>query len=386
MAYIVDKPKALELHDQRLIDLSVARRDAFDRAFNTVKSISQDPFAQEDIDATERLDVTHFVGNQQKFHAPDITPQPKLDANKVAVRPEEPTKIAEQNAAVKTEYMEANRQICEQMLEAIDNVPNGGKELGSAIRNAMPQPGGAGTMLQMGAAAMDNALGLGMAGDIYAMINTIYSQNKNKNGIMGEEAGKILDTAFHNLHETNKQQAEAYRKSPATTKPPLDLSSLKSPQQMLDFLLRDPEQDPVMQKVLANEEEIENIWDNIKTYDEVYAQGGGKMTVEKLSAAVEANDTVLVSKMVGGDQEKIDLAETGKVKAVVEKAPVVAESAFEVRMNTDLTGLSGVKTNKANTAPIDVAAKEIWESLFDNEPDPSKLAPRNNNNFTAALA
>ncbi len=357
-----------DLATKAKIDLS--RAEAFKTAFSGASkgaSATQSLMPDEKPQPNERLDVTHFVGNQQKFHVPEMHPEPTLDVGKPTDRPEEPTKIEQKNESVKADYLEANQQICDQMLEHIDAVPDGGKELGSAIRSAMPQAGGGSSLMQAAAVGADAAVG-GSAGNIYAMINAVYAENKNKSGIVGAEAGRILETAFHNLHATNSAQAEAHRKSPLTVKPPLDLSSLKTPQQMLDFLIRDVNEDPVMKKILNNEQNIAKRWENIENYDDKYTL---LATPEKIEFERNRGRMDIVAEMVKGQDTKLALANAGDSVGASTGRP--SATAMEIQMlGMNMKEIKGVTTQPDDNDLLARSAKGVLAAFKIEDP---KVSP-----------
>ncbi|MGB4107461.1 MAG: hypothetical protein WBK55_06670 [Alphaproteobacteria bacterium] len=350
------------------IDLSreQAFKDAFGKSGQSTAP-AQSLMPDEKPQPNERLDVTDFKGNQQSFHVPEMHPEPTLDVGKPTDRPEEPTKIEQKNESVKADYLEANQQICDQMLDAIDNVPDGGKELGAAIRSAMPQAGGGNSMLQLAAVGADAAIG-GAAGNVYAAINAIYADNKSKNGIVGAEAGKILETAFHNLHATNQAQAEAYKKNPALTKPPLDLSSLKTPQQMVDFLIRDVSQDPVMKKILNNEQNIAKRWENIENYDDHYTD---TPTAEKIAFEIDRGRVDIAQEMLKGQQINMELAKAGDSIGAMEGKPTTIP-AVEIGARMRMEDIKGVKPKENDISDMSATAKEILAAF--KIPDPKMPA------------
>ncbi len=330
--------------------------------FNSATTSTNFPGMKTEPEPNDRLDVTHFTSQNFRVAQPNAVPD--FDPNKPAIeKPKDPTAQREANAAVKADYQQADLEIKDQILEAIDNVD---PDVGASVRAAMPSSGGSSAM-QVVSAVADQATGMKTAGDMYAVINAIYSQNKNNKGnIAGDHAKQVLEQAFTGLQKAHQAEVAKYKSGASSAPPKYDMSAMKTPEQMLGYLTRNVEGDTVLKNIAAADLQYDKMEVNYRNYRDIYVQGKQKITPEMVAVATPEEMNNWFKGADNAEAVKTMLT-IGPVRSTLDMDPGYAKMMVTAlqdnRMPLDTVGALG-RDNKKMT------------DLLDMEPDVSRLVPK----------
>jgi hypothetical protein len=298
---------------------------------------------------------------------PDVPEyDPKKQTNVTPQNPQAALNKQEQNINA---YMEADQRIKSEFLAELNNVD---PEVGAAVEGAMPIPGGSSGLTMLGSLA-DDAI-LPGAGDIWRAIDDIMSQSSNPNS---ERVQAAISQTIVNLQSKVAENVQQASNTPGAPKPirwdKLDPDPIQAVNQIQNFLMRDPKQDPLMQTLLDNEPKLAMMQQNWDKRQEFEAGEIANVELAAIERAVESGDRGLVKALVQGDEADVDAAMQGDVEAATKKK--VVSNTWEIDARMKPSEVSGIKTNDNEVYDLDVSAKDLVASLKIADPKIASFKP-----------
>lgn len=259
----------------------MATDNSIKESFETAARVTANPFniglqnANMPDAQTASPDVTNFT--DQKFHVDAAQAAPAVAASGV-----QGPDIALNEQDIKTtqaNYMQADADIKEIVVDAINEVM--GPEQGGKFTEHI-FPGGAPTKLQAGATMLDPT---GVAGSIYSVLNAVAKQADR---FGSQETLEVLDKVLNKLQEANNPsiQNAMNNENYFPPKEGYDFSGI-SAKELLDFLERKPEQDPIMRELQQSLDTIDGIKDNAAYNEEHKADFAEERFIQGDASALE---------------------------------------------------------------------------------------------------
>jgi len=195
---------------------------------------------------------------------------------------------------VRADYLQTDAQIKDVVTEAAHQVM--GKEAGDNLMGQLLPKGGP-THGQAAATMMDPS---GTAGALWSAFNSIQSErNATPPAEMLAQMDKILSHIQEASHQQSGGRMDMGGKEPLKVPKEFDFSSITA-EELMDFMKREVDNDPVMQQTQEALDALDYFESNqeyaIEHDDEV-------VTVAKIETALQNNDGERLAELVGGKQE-----------------------------------------------------------------------------------
>ncbi|MGB4057124.1 MAG: hypothetical protein WBK77_03465 [Alphaproteobacteria bacterium] len=329
------------------------------------------PFMEDQQKEPDAIFPTDLIN--QKIDMPTLKPVDKINVNQVVNQaPPDPEKqIEKQEAAVDT-YMEMDKEIKSEFMEALNEVdPEAAKIVGSAIPSV---PGGTSPLIQAASSMAGQAVAP-TASNVWTAIDAIYGDANNN--VKSEAVKSAVAKTLENLQAKTDAQNELASQGKGPP-PRIDWNKVETPKQMMEFLTRDVTKDPFMQKAADNDRVLEVMVDNKEKYDEVYVEGKQKINAEMITQAVQSGNDSQLKALVKGDENKVLQAKMGDSQGVLQNN---GPTAAEIKMNSDLSYMSGVKADKLAISDVNSGAKDVVAKLILPPPEHA-MKPQNNADFS----
>ncbi len=280
--------------------------------------------------AGPQIALTDIMPNTN-FHVPDVTPQNDINPDlKVTQTPQDTARHRQDVGAVESEYLKQNQIAMNVIAETMQEVdPKNGAAVFKAI---FPQAEA--TKSQAVATAADPT---GIMGSVAAVINAIRSESKRPDD---SKINAVLEQTLAKLHEESvqAQQAGYTAYGPKTN---FNFDKIQTPKQLLDFIQRDPKQDPVMREVADAYDAIDDMDKDRGVYEAHYDD---KITADKTAAAFESDNAEFLVKVASvgpsfeyfrGEPKGMTTAEplSPDVQRLLNEANKIAQAAFDKEPN-----------------------------------------------------